>query len=183
MEYKLKNFKVGDFQDQHGNTWCDAILEGVGEPVKWVVKDPTKVTVGQSYYGEVKEMTSKAGKPYLRFYKQQKPDQAPQTGGQQTDEYWEDRNNSIRAQFAIKTAVELLKNPEATDITEELIEGWAKKFYNMVDRVATDKPSEAPKNVVSVASDDDFPDEPHLDPPEINDIDTDKPINLDEIPF
>jgi hypothetical protein len=77
--YKLTGFEKGDFQDNHGNYWCTAVLQGIGEPVKIVVKDPTKYHEGMELYGNVEEKTSKAGKPYLRFYREQHPDQ--QTGG------------------------------------------------------------------------------------------------------
>jgi hypothetical protein len=76
QDYKLRSFKKSDFQDFHKNYWCDAAFEGFGEPVKWVVKDPTKVSEGETYYGEIKEETSKTGKAYWRFFKQQPPDGA-----------------------------------------------------------------------------------------------------------
>lgn len=75
QEYTLSSFQDSDFKDQNGNTWCTALFEEKSnEPIKWVVKDPTKVVVGQKYFGEVKEMTSKAGKPYLRFFREKNPD-------------------------------------------------------------------------------------------------------------
>lgn len=75
QEYTLTSFQDSDFKDQNGNTWCTALFEEKhNEPIKWVVKDPTKVVVGQKYYGEVKEMQSKAGKAYLRFFREKNPD-------------------------------------------------------------------------------------------------------------
>lgn len=148
-EYELTAFDTGKepYVDQHGNTWCTAVFLGEGEPVKWVVKDPTAVKVGDSYYGNITEEKSKAGKPYLRFRRETRPEgsTSPQTD-KPNDEYWTERNDAIKAQFAIKTAVELLKNPEA-DIPEETIEHWAKIFFNMVERVASNKPSEPDVNV------------------------------------
>lgn len=55
------------FVDQHGNTWLTVAFEGQSEPVRWVVKDPSKVTEGMSVEGDIEDATSKAGKPYLRF--------------------------------------------------------------------------------------------------------------------
>ncbi len=147
-EYELTAFDVGrePYVDPHGNTWCTAVFLGEGEPVKWVVKDPTAIKVGQKYYGSIVEQTSKAGKPYLRFKREKPPENTyVSTDNKQSDEYWSERNDAIKAQFAIKTAVELLKNPEADDISEELIEHWARSFFNMVERVAGGSESENPK--------------------------------------
>lgn len=141
-EYELTAFDTGKdpYVDQHGNTWCTAVFLGEGEPVKWVVKDPTVVGVGKLYYGTITEETSKAGKPYLRFRREKLPDAPPShSNDKPTEEYWSERNDAIKAQFAIKAAVELLKNPEA-DIAEDTVEHWAKIFFNMVERVADNKP-------------------------------------------
>lgn len=73
-DYKVNQFKPSDFRDQNGNYWCDMALAGVGEPVKIVVKDPTKFHDGMDLYGKIEEKTSKAGKPYLRFFREQKQD-------------------------------------------------------------------------------------------------------------
>lgn len=142
QEYELTAFEAGDFKDAHGNTWATAVFLGEGEPVKWVVKDPTAIKVGQKYYGSITEQKSKAGKTYLRFKRESVPEGSgsPQTD-KPSEEYWSERNDAIKAQFAIKAAVELLKNPEA-DIAEETIEHWAKIFFNMVERVADNKPVE-----------------------------------------
>lgn len=137
-EYELTAFDTGKepFVDNHGNTWCTAVFLGEGEPVKWVVKDPTQVKIGNKYYGTISEEKSKAGKTYLRFRREKLPEGSvsPQSD-KPSDEYWSERNDAIKAQFAIKTAVELLKNPEA-DIQEDTIEHWARIFFNMVERVA-----------------------------------------------
>lgn len=111
QEYTVLQFKKGDFQDNHGNYWCDMALEGVGEPVRIVVKDPMQYSDGMVLYGEVKEMTSKAGKPYNRFYREQRPDGASPTQtslpkAQQSDQYWEDRNDAIKAQWALGRSYE-----------------------------------------------------------------------------
>lgn len=77
QEYEITEFRKGDFQDNYGNTWCDMVLLGVGEPVRIVVKNPLdeQYTVGNKLYGEIKEVTSKAGKAYKRFYREERPEQ------------------------------------------------------------------------------------------------------------
>ena len=108
QEYKVLQFKKGDFQDAHNNYWCDMALEGFGEPVRIVVKDPMQYHDGMTLYGEVKTQTSKAGKEYNRFYREQRPETAtPPSGGKpQNDQYWEDRNDAIKAQWALGRAYE-----------------------------------------------------------------------------
>lgn len=76
QNYKVKEVQEQDtpFVDKHGNTWLTVAFEGVSEPVRWVVKDPSKVTEGMSVEGDIVEATSKAGKTYLRFKRvQQQP--------------------------------------------------------------------------------------------------------------
>ncbi len=128
QDYKLLYFKDSDYKDSFGNTWCDASFEGISEPVKWVVKDVSKIELGKLYYGEITMETSKANKPYRRFRTKQKPEE--NTGSTSSSSVGED----IRAQFAIKAAVALLRNPEA-DIKEDLVLHWARIFYAMVDKV------------------------------------------------
>ena len=74
QEYELVDLRISDFKDDYGNSWVDAAFQGVSEPVKWVVKDPDTLKVGQKYYGRIDVKTSKAGKTYNRFYKEQKED-------------------------------------------------------------------------------------------------------------
>lgn len=111
--YTIRDFKVGDFKDQNNNTWCNVVFEEEpSEQYRWVVKDPTRVTLGTKVYGRLEEKTSQQGKPYMRFYKEQEPDgqSAPSTGGQasagnSTDE-------SIARAVALKAAVELHADPD-----------------------------------------------------------------------
>jgi hypothetical protein len=143
QEYEIIQFKKGDFQDNHGNFWCDMALRGVSEPVKIVVKDPTKYQDGDKIYGRITQETSKAGKSYQRFRRELAPDENTPSHGSRS--YTPRDDAAIRAQFSIKTAVELLKNPEA-EVKEDIIEHWAKVFYKMIDRV---KDSEKPVAVSS----------------------------------
>lgn len=152
QEYEVLQFKAGDFQDSHGNYWCDMALRGVSEPVRIVVKDPMQFHDGMMLYGRVEDATSKAGKPYRRFYREQKPD-SEQSSSQhaskpklsnQDDKYWDDKNAQIRAQWAIGQAVTLSGQ---TDHPNGLvmIEEWAKELYAMVDRVKGSSESTNPK--------------------------------------
>jgi hypothetical protein len=138
QEYEIIQFKKGDFQDNHGNFWCNVALRGLSEPVMIVVKDPTKYKDGDKIYGRITQETSKAGKSYQRFRREPRPDENTPSHGSRS--YTPRDDAAIRAQFSIKTAVELLKTPEA-NVAEDTIEHWAKVFYKMVDRVKdSDKP-------------------------------------------
>lgn len=143
QEYKLTHVQIDKepFVDQHGNTWLTVAFEGISEPVKWVVKDPTRLVVGDSYFGEVNEVTSKAGKPYRRFKKVSQEETNPgksYTGSTQKKE-WQPRDDSaIQAQWAIGQAVQLIgskitANKDGADL--EPIEACAKRFFAMIDRV------------------------------------------------
>ncbi len=130
QEYTVTQFKIGDFQDNYGNTWCDMAIQGFGEPVRIVVKDPLSVKEGDTLYGEIKEMTSKAGKPYNRFYREQREDAQQQNFG--TKKEWQPRDDAaIKAQFAIKAAIAY--QPAGAPIKD--VEEAAKSFYEMVNRV------------------------------------------------
>lgn len=144
-EYTITSFKAGDFKDRNGNTWCDVVFEGYGEPCKWVVKDPSKVSVGDKVRGEVKDWESAKGKIFPRFYRDNTPQ--PQPDNKQDDAYWDDRNESIRAQWAIGQAVALWNGVlalgdkvQGSANADEFIERNAKHFYEMVDRVKGSEP-------------------------------------------
>lgn len=145
QEYELISFEKGDFQDNFGNTWCNAAFKGVSEPVRWVVKDPMSVNLGDVVYGEIKDMTSKAGKPYLRFYKEQREEGgnyvATQSSSNQSSnnvapakKEWQPRDdNAIRAQWSIgQSMTHFSSKPE---VKLEQVEVLACALYEMVDRV------------------------------------------------
>lgn len=146
QNYKLKDFKVSDFKDDFGNTWCEAIFEGVGEPVKWVLKEPSSVTLDVEYYGEIKEMTSKAGKPYNRFYRA-KPEDVPQSRGTQSSSKTLDYEPSTNARWAIGMAYRACIQVTGTldgaggDFPFELVEEHAKKLVEMFERIKDGKVS------------------------------------------
>jgi hypothetical protein len=79
-DYRISYFKDSDFKDMNGNTWCDVAFEGVSEPAKIVVKDPSRFSVGMEVYGELKEATTKNGKPYQRFYREKKEEHTQTSG-------------------------------------------------------------------------------------------------------
>lgn len=135
QDYKLTKFEPSDFKDDFGNVWCNAEFEGVAGQVRWVVKDPSAQIVGKTYYGEIRDATSKAGKTYKRFHKEQ-PQDSPQGG---SGSQWQPRDdNAIRAQWSIGRAVDTIdwKDPEL-DLAHilPLIERRANAFYDLVDRV------------------------------------------------
>lgn len=124
QEFEIKNFQKGDFVDDHGNYWCSMALAGVSEPVRIVVKDPMQYRDGMTLYGHISDETSKAGKPYLRFRKDQrdehqKPNQAPGEAG--TPVSYEQRQDntqeSIARSVALKAAVDFVnKHSEPSDV-------------------------------------------------------------------
>ncbi len=172
QEYQVRQFNKGDFQDPHGNYWCDMSLEGVGEPVKIVVKDPMQFKDGMTLYGNITDETSKAGKPYSRFRREAKPDQQPFESSKpeakkDDDKYWEDKNSAIKAQWAIGQAVKATEMKASIDGYFADVEHLAKEFYLMVDSVKASGVKESKVDEVFEPSDED----------------TEKPINLDDIPF
>lgn len=138
QEYEVTQFKVGNFQDPHGNTWCDMVLGGITEPVRIVVKDPNSIKEGMTLYGRVTEQTSKAGKTYLRFKREQRPE-GQNHGGQYSGgkrEYQPRDDAAIRAQWAIGQAVQIeIAAKKSGAIELDKILEYATDFYVMVDRV------------------------------------------------
>jgi hypothetical protein len=146
QDYKVLQFKKGDFRDNNNNYWCDMALHGVGEPVRIVVKDPTQYHDGMELYGRVEEKTSQAGKQYLRFYREQKDDNQasftaststpPAPSGQPVKKEWQPRDdNAIRAQWAIGQAVSKVELPFTDASYYQSVESVAKKLYAMVETV------------------------------------------------
>lgn len=127
QDFKLTNFKPTDFKDNFGNVWCEATFEGVGEPVKWVVKDITTPVIGQSYYGEMKDMKSKTGKTYVRFYKRERPDgevPARDSGNFETV----DKQDAISRSVALNNAVNLVAPTYNAEVTTGDILRYADEF-------------------------------------------------------
>lgn len=134
--YTLTAFEKGDFTDPHGNIWCTGVLQGIGEPVKMVVKDPSRFEAGMELFGEVKTVPTKKDptKSYLRFYRA-KPDEQQgfnnQGGGKPSRD-----DNHIRAQWAIGQSMVWQSTRSTSGLVKvEEIEVLAKELYSMVDRV------------------------------------------------
>lgn len=148
QDYTVKDFKVGNFKDQNNNTWCNVVFEEEpGSQHTWVVKDPSKVYLGQSVYGHITEETSKAGKTYTRFRKDQKPDgggfnvgntgsPVGSSGAARQFKADPEKQASIEAQFSIKTAIEYLHNTDPKASLED-VEAVAIVLFNMIDKVKT----------------------------------------------
>lgn len=149
QDFKLTSFEKSDFMTGQ-NYWCTGAFEGVSEPVKIVTPSPEKWVVGNEYYGEVVTAESKAGKPYLRFKREQRSD-ANQTSfnGNGKREYT-DHHEAIKAQWAIGQAVQLVSNKDYVNQGNHgslngFIEDTAKELYAMVDRVQESPKAHAPK--------------------------------------
>jgi len=178
QEYEVTWFQPTDFADNHNNYWCNVAFQGVSEPLKWVVKDPTKVKVGDKVFGEIKEQTSKAGKPYQRFYRAERPDDTQQSlptgGGYKRDD------SHIRAQWAIGQAISHLGGDK--DKTLEDVETLAGALFVMVDRVKNPK-VDAPDKWVKSVEEQVAQEQAKRDRDIIHSLEEGTPINLDEIPF
>jgi hypothetical protein len=176
-EYSVLQFKKGDFKDNYGNYWCDMALQGVGEPVRIVVKDPLQFRDGMTLYGTIEEKTSQAGKPYLRFKRLEKPEAEQTSLGGSTKKEWQPRDDmAIRAQWAINGALTLYStwNKERPEFDD--IEKAAKQLFAMVDRVKDNGPKIVDgMTSEQIASQFGKPDEV-FNP-------GDEPINLNDIPF
>jgi hypothetical protein len=135
-EYTILSFKASDFVDDHNNTWCDILFEEAKtEPVKIVVKDPGKFSEGDKLYGEVKQVESRAGKMYWRFYRKERPQEDAlnsRAENKPDDEYWEKKNQTIRAQWALGQSVGVFG-----DDLDNVLE-YATKLFKLVDRVIED---------------------------------------------
>ena len=112
QEYTVANVQVGDAKDQHGNSWVALHFEGVAESASALMKNIPEV--GQRLYGSITTETSKAGKQYKRFRREQRPENE---GGVQSN--WTStkdlmgkaaesasKTDSINRAVALKAAVE-----------------------------------------------------------------------------
>lgn len=148
QDYTIRSIKKNDqWSNEHGTFQSYAIaFEGIGEPVSMNKKVPVaqEPQPGDVLYGSLELKMGKSGRTYYKFNSEKKPDEQTYHTEKQSDEYWQDRNKSVKAQFAIKTAVQLLKNPEA-DVDAETIEYWAIVFYKMVENVSTKAEQHEPK--------------------------------------
>lgn len=149
QEYKVTAFKAGDFKDNFGNTWCEAVFEGVGEPVRWVLKDPSKISVGDVVFGHIEEAISKAGKPYNRFKTDKRDDYAPPKDSKAWVES-DEKQKSIARSVALNNAVAFYSGKPDIKYTHVL--ETADKFLEWLTK------SDDEKNVEGVFNESDVPD-------------------------
>ena len=137
-DYKVIEFKRGDWVDNFGNYWCDMALEGVSEPVRIAVKDPTQFESGQVLYGTIEHGNSKAGKPYLKFKRLKKEDG---NAGTETKREWQpespERQDSINRSVALNNAAVIYQGSgvEPGDVTKtaDVFYAWLKGPIAAVD--------------------------------------------------
>lgn len=181
QEYKITKVsadKPREWPNPHGGTvyYIKVMLEGHDKPVSVGKKAPDALKPGFTVYGTIEP----SDLPEDKFKAEVKPEfNSPKDGVN-----WEERNNSIRAQFAIKAAVQAVgttpppdaqvKDKTALGTYFDNVEYTARQFYQMVDRLT--------KPEVKATLDDDF-DGPHHDADELNSLVDSEPINLDDIPF
>jgi hypothetical protein len=138
QDWTLKSFEKSDFQDNFGNYWCDASFDGVGEPVKWVVKDPLDIKIGEKFYGKFTLETAKSGNKYLRFRREQKPEGESHVGhtrsnGGSSKNYQPRDDAAIRAQWAIGQSMSHFANKDSVKLPD--VEKLAVALFEMADRV------------------------------------------------
>jgi hypothetical protein len=177
-DYTVNQFKVGTFTDPNGNTWCDMALQGVGEPVKIVVKDPTKFHDGMELYGKIEEKTSKAGKTYLRFYREQKQD-APAQGSTYD-------SNGAKHGNALKIAADFYLGRGVHDMNEDQFVGAVESLAKRIFSISIPEQAVASTETKVQATGTTSPELQSLASTYGNDVVAEIPdgeINLDSIPF
>lgn len=171
MTYTIKDVKVSDFKDPHGNSWINVAFEEYGEPVVMVVKDPSSVKMGNKYDGEIKQVERKSGTgTYNRFFRDKPQDGSFGQGSQQrggTKPAYQPRDDqAIQAQWAIGQAnLQVVNGITGHDKLEER----AADFFQMIERIKNaDRPEEDKHDHVQ----------------EVKQImNADKHVELSEIPF
>jgi hypothetical protein len=126
----------------------------------------------EGFNGDVEIYTNDKGKTYARQAPKEEQEPAPGAPAQKRD--WQPRDDDgIRAQWAIRTAVQMYSNWNKERPEYDDVEAAAKKFFAMVDRV---KHVEQPKMIDANMSADDIRDI-------VVPFDENEPINLNDIPF
>jgi hypothetical protein len=114
QNYKIKHLDAGKepFMDRNGNTWINVLFEEASsEPIKWVVKDMSKFTIGQTVYGRIE---TPEGKSYKRFYREPQPDTPANNQSSagnaltSTTSSYDSTQESIARSVALKAAVDLM---------------------------------------------------------------------------
>lgn len=146
QDFTLKDLLVGDFKDHHQNTWCRATFAEHGEPVIWVLKDPSKATIGQTYYGEIQDWTSAKGTTSPRFYKRERPEAGEAPTSQPTlnlpDKPKDSYEPGTNARWAIKMSFDAYvrvmgspPDPETEPHSWGAIEATAQNLLSMFDKL------------------------------------------------
>lgn len=143
-DYRVKTVKeAGGEPDQYGVVGYWVTFEGHENSALMRAKNAP--VVGGMEYGNVTKETSKAGKEYYKFKREQREDGAPSrptsTVSSSPKKEWVDHSDDIKAQWAIGQAVAwCIAHP--SEVFDD-IEAQAKEFYAMIDRVkdSEDKPS------------------------------------------
>jgi len=187
-DYKLTWFHAGDYKDPHGNYWCNAAFDGVSEPVRWVVKDPDAVEVNKTYYGHFTKEESKTGKEYIRFRREQKPEeshanQSNSSGNKNNFNPDGQRqgmclNNATR--YVTATAQKTLSPNEFADA----VFAYAEALYRKGDLGTANVPEQTelvPEKTPAEEVDEENQEE--IAAALKKHVDDDEPINLDDIPF
>lgn len=141
QDYVIKDIKKNDQWSNAFGTFQSytLALNGVGEPVSMNKKTPVnqEPQIGDSIYGSLELQTAKNGRTFYRF-KSEKKEEAPAQKQEQSDEYWNERNNAIRAQWAINQAREYIQHMLGDNAKLTEILDTAKLFYAMVEQVTAD---------------------------------------------
>lgn len=175
QEYKILQVseqEPREWNGPHGIVYYIKVkLEGHDKPVSIGKKKPDALKSGYTVYGTIEE----SDLPEDKFKSEQNPNPS---GPVHTDNvnkpdeaYWADKQNTIRAQWAIGQAIQLFNHKPTDTVDNERLEQTAKTLFAMVDRVKDGEP-EAQIN----------PDDADVVTGEPMD-NFDEPINLDDIPF
>lgn len=198
-DYRVKTVKATGEPDQYGVTNYWVGFEGHQNDV--LIRAKNAPEVGGMEYGTVSQETSKAGKQYFKFKREQKDggnfhSEAPSTSfkGKPKSEYV-DHHESIKAQWAIGQALSKFKEGcyecSGADRVTLLsnIEDFAKELYEMSERVAGNDPKEqrgiegTGYDVAKATADQIKERVAEATDSDVADFDFEEPIDLSQIPF
>ena len=148
QEYTVEDVRPRDYKDRHNNTWCDVAFKEVGEPVVWVMKDPSKARVGDKVYGSLTDEKTQNGDDYQRFRREQKPEtNIPENVKELIEEtvgdvfyskkkseqaVWDKKDAYIRMQWAYRESLAHFHTKDV-EVDMEDVRKLAKGLVRMVD--------------------------------------------------
>lgn len=151
--YTVQNVAPNDFineslENNKYGVYYDVKFEGDADTFLWLAK--TAPEPGQKVYGHLEESKSGKSVKFRRAKKEDTPQEASSASpanNQPSGEYWDDKNATIRAQWAIGQAVQVFinKSDKNNIFHSGDIEGYARTLYAMVDRVTGGSESTGPK--------------------------------------